>query len=250
MDASGSAPISALLDQLRADARRIAEVLDAGPLDAPVPTCPGWDLAALAGHLGGVHRWATHIVRTGERPERGAVDLESGRDAGLGAWLLDGAETLATTLESTDPDAPVWNPFGAPEVAALWPRRQAHETMVHRLDAELAVGSPTALPAELASDGIDELFEVMIPGNVARGAVTLPSESLHVHCTDVHGEWLLENDAGRLSMRREHAKGAAAVRGPAESLLLVFWRRMALDHPSVEVLGDADAAQRWSQLTS
>ncbi len=41
---------------LRADSARFIDLLEAGPLDAPVAACPGWDLRGLATHLGGVHR--------------------------------------------------------------------------------------------------------------------------------------------------------------------------------------------------
>ena len=41
---------------------------------------------------------------------------------------------------------------------------------------------------------------------------------------------------------REHAKGDAAVRGPAHDLLMVLWRRQALD--TVEVIGDRAVAER------
>jgi hypothetical protein len=42
---------------------------------------------------------------------------------------------------------------------------------------------------------------------------------------------------------REHAKGAAALRGPASALLLALWRRTGLD--TVDVVGDGDVAARF-----
>lgn len=250
MDLPGRAPISTCLDQLRADTRRIADLIDIGPLDAPVPTCPGWDLAALVGHLGGVHRWALHAAREGTRPDR-RPGGEGPDGARLGAWLVQGAEELAEVLERTRPDAPSWNPFGAEPVAAFWPRRQAHETMVHRFDAELALGLPTPLPAEMASDGIDELFEVLVPARLARPDAPVPLGSLHVHCTDVPGEWLVRLTDDGLEMRREHAKGDAALRGPAAALLLHLWGRrqgLPVEFGTVEVIGEPAVAAGWSDL--
>ena len=250
------------LAQIRADARRIAEVLAAGPVDAPVEACPDWTVGDLVGHLGGVHRWATHAVLHGERPPaihgerppaasgQSSGDSDESTGSALGTWLVEGADALADTLAPLADDAPAWNPFGTPQVSAFWSRRQAHETMVHRWDVEAAMGDTTPLPPELASDGIDELFEVIVPRNAGRGSIVLPDESLHVHCTDVPGEWLLWNEDAQLVMRREHAKGAAAVRGPAASLVLLLWGRTNLLDEAIDVVGDVDVAAQWSRLTS
>lgn len=250
MNVPGRAPTSVYVEQLRADARRIAEVLEAGSPEAPVPSCPGWDLTALVGHLGGVHRWALDSVRDGTMPDRWPAQY--GPDgADLATWLVEGAEELAEVLDRSDPDAPSWNPFGTDQIAAFWPRRQAHETMVHRHDAELAVGSLTPFPAELASDGIDEFFEVLVPVRHSRPDVAPPPGSLHVHCTDVAGEWLVRFGDEGYEMRREHAKGDAALRGPATSLLLHLWgRRHGLPDGlgSVERIGDEAVAAAWSDL--
>ena len=42
----------------------------------------------------------------------------------------------------------------------FWIRRMAQETVIHRVDAELALGEPFApIPDDLALDGIDEVLE-------------------------------------------------------------------------------------------
>jgi uncharacterized protein (TIGR03083 family) len=233
---------------LRADAARLAELLEAGPLDAPVAACPGWDLRALGGHLGWVHRWATAAAVNARAPERGEVDRAPADDAQLAGWLRDGAERLAGVLESLDPAAPTWHIFPAPQVAGLWPRRQAHETVVHRWDGEQAVGKATPIDPVLASDGIDEYFAVMLPRRLQRDdAPPLPSGSLHVHCTDTPGEWLVRAADGALAVERAHAKGDAALRGTAEALLLQLWGRPQPED-AAEVIGDAAVASEWLAL--
>jgi uncharacterized protein (TIGR03083 family) len=249
MNAPGRPTSAEYLAQLRADARRIAEVLPMGPADASVAACPDWTITDLVKHLGGVHRWASRAVVDGEAAARSGSTSDV-PDEALGAWLVDGADALTEALAAVPDDEPAWNPFGAPQTAALWARRQAHETMMHRWDAEEAVGLVTPLPPLLASDGIDELFEVLVPRNIARGSVAMPTDSLHIHCTDVEGEWLMWIEDGRLVMRREHAKGAAALRGPAESLLLLLWGRTHLLDEAIDVVGDADVAIQWTRLTS
>jgi hypothetical protein len=41
----------------------------------------------------------------------------------------------------------------------------AHETAVHRIDAELAIRTPTPVNAELAVDGVDEILVIMLAGD-------------------------------------------------------------------------------------
>ncbi|MEV4286740.1 maleylpyruvate isomerase N-terminal domain-containing protein [Nonomuraea bangladeshensis] len=57
------------------------------------------------------------------------------------------------TLTWYDPD----------QTVGFWIRRMALETVVHRIDAELAAGTPvTPVPDDLAADGVDEILTVML----------------------------------------------------------------------------------------
>ena len=236
--------------RLRADSARIT-ALAAGDLDATVPDCPGWTVRDLIVHLGGVHRWATEALRTGANPGRLSTDplpdVPTEADA-LARWFGDGAIALADELDSRDPDEPAWMPFDLPDpTVGVWRRRQTQETSVHRWDAERALGAPAPIGAELAADGIDEYFEVIIPRKQARDGLELPTSSLHVHCTDTAGEWTVEVADGRLVLHREHRKGDAALRGTAEYLLLSLWGR-SVPEGVVDVVGDAAAADAWLSL--
>jgi uncharacterized protein (TIGR03083 family) len=238
------------LAHLEREASRFADVVEQGPIDAPVPSCPGWDLHKLALHVGRVQRWAAAAAATATEPDRGEVFRSApADDEGLGDWLRHGTGALVDTLQHVDPAAPTWHLFpGVPLVAGFWRRRQAQEILVHRWDAEASVGATTALDADLASDGIDEYFGVMLPRLLEREALSLPDSSLHVHCTDVAGEWLVQRGSdGRLDVRREHAKGDAALRGPAAALLLRLWGRDDMGN-GIEVVGDQDAAAAWLAL--
>jgi hypothetical protein len=65
-----------------------------------------------------------------------------------------------------------------------------------------------------------------------------------IHCTNVAGEWLLTpGDGLEMIATREHAKGSVALRGSAEDLLLVLWRRSPLD--IIEVIGNELVAERF-----
>ena len=71
-------------------------------------------------------------------------------------------------------------------------------------------------------------------------AAALPAgQSLHVHAADVPGgEWLVRHGADGITVQPEHSKATVALRGPAPVLLLVLLRRLPLDDPAVQVLGD------------
>jgi len=238
------------VDHIEADLARFAAAVRTGPLDAPVQGCPGWDLRQLTHHVGHIHRWSQLAVLTAENP-RVAAFVEPGPDAGgdeLADWLVAGGERLAATLRELDPQAPTWHPFLVERVAGVWPRRQAHELAVHRWDAELAVGPAAPIDPELASDGIDEFFEVTHPRTMARERATPPAGSLHVHCTDVAGEWLAWYDpahqGGGYHFTREHAKGDAALRGPAADILLALYHREH-DADALSPVGDPDVLAAW-----
>lgn len=233
------------LSHLRRETGLFAEALRRGPLDAPIAACPGWDMQTLGRHLATVHAWAETAARTGE-PTR-FIDVELPADGDIAGWYQGYADRLIGTLSTLDPDAPTWHIFPVERVNRVWPRRQAHETMVHRWDAERAGGSTTPFDPTVASDGIDEYFEVMLPRLMKREGGVLPAASLHVHCTDTAGEWLIRAGDGALTVVREHAKGDAALRGRAEDLLLRLWGREVAEG-GVEIVGDPDAATAWLTL--
>src|SRR5205823_4394635 len=164
-----------------------------GDRRAPVASCPGWDVAALAVHLGTIQRWATEMVRTAAterlegRDERFGFD---GDDSQLAAWMREGAGELVAALSDAPLDQPVWCWTGEGGTAGLWRRIQAHEAAVHRWDAESAVGTARPIEAALASDGVDEILTLVGQRRARpRSTVLGEGESFHFHCTDVEGEW-------------------------------------------------------------
>ena len=236
-----------LLGSLRRDAAALLEGVRAAGPDAPVPMCPGWTAADLAWHIGEVHEfWGTIVADRLDTPD---AYVQSPRPDTFDATVTFAESTAAAlldALETTDPATPVWT-WASDRTAGFVLRRMAHETAVHRLDAERAAGREHTIDADLASDGIDELlFELLVW--VQEGAAELAG-SVHLHCTDVAGEWLVraDGDSG-VAVTREHAKGDAAMRGTAADLLLVLWRRLPLD--AVEVIGDRAAAERLVARTN
>ncbi len=220
-------------------------------LAAPVPAAPGWDTTELLRHVGLIHARTTVILRTGtlERPSRKNGMLPEPPADGVEEWYRTTLTELVGDLRALDdPDRPVYSFAPAHQRAGFWPRRMAHETTVHRVDAEQAAAWPVgAIDAGLAVDGIDELFTVFVP---ALGAGRSPGDgrTVHLHATDAEGEWLIRFAPGDVVVETGHAKGDAAVRGPAGELLLWLWGRRPLD--GLEVHGDRDAAERLREVTT
>jgi uncharacterized protein (TIGR03083 family) len=231
------------VDHLLDDVERFAAAVELGALDAPIEACPGWDLRHLTHHLGSVHRWARQSAATAKQPE--SFGTETPDDDELAGWLRAGAHELAETLLAIDPAGATWSPFPVEQVGAIWPRRQAMETMVHRWDAETAVGIRATLDAELASDGIDEYFAIALPRLIQRGRANPPTGSLHLHCTDIAGEWLIWTEGSELKIIREHSKGDAALRGPAEAILLKLWNRKTPRADELSPVGDESVLAGW-----
>jgi uncharacterized protein (TIGR03083 family) len=234
------------LQAIARDAPAVRECARTAP-GAPVAACPGWTAMDLAWHVGEVHRFWSTVVADRLADPRGYVEpARPETEGGVLAFNEESERALRQALAAADPATPVWT-WSAQHDVAFVVRRMAQETAVHRVDAERAVGRDHRLDADLASDGIDE-FLVHFLSDVADGAPELDG-SVHVHCTDVAGEWLVTTDAdGGYVVRREHAKGAAAVRGPAHDLLMVLWRRQPLD--TVEVVGARDVAERFVARTN
>jgi uncharacterized protein (TIGR03083 family) len=218
----------------REGAALAAAARDAG-VDARVPSCPEWTIADLLGHVGRIHRWVTAIVE--QRPgatEHHWSESEPPAVEERIEWFAGGVDPLADALAAADPETEVWT-WTDDRTVGFWARRQANETAVHRWDAELAAGHPEPIAGDLAVDGIDERLAILPSW---RGVDQLRSlrGTIHLHCTDADGEWLLRFDDG-IEVTHEHAKGDVAVRGPASDLLLVLYGRA--EPSTLELFGDA-----------
>jgi uncharacterized protein (TIGR03083 family) len=231
---------SAYLDTIAAESAAFHAAVAAAPLDAPVPACPEWTVADLVYHLGEVHYfWGQIAERRLADPEAVEAPARPADDE-LVDWARTQAEHLHETLAAADPTAAVWT-WAAQKDVAFIQRRMAQETSMHRWDAESAAGEARPIDAAMASDGVDEFLIHMLPD--ARTDRPPLDGSVHLHATDTPGEWVVRDEEdGALTVTAEHAKGDAAVRGPASDLLLVLWRRK--DLAEVEVLGDRGVAER------
>ncbi|MEU2776424.1 maleylpyruvate isomerase family mycothiol-dependent enzyme [Streptomyces sp. NPDC007162] len=232
------------LETLDREGRSLAAAAEAAGLDAKVPTCPDWQVRDLLGHTGTVHRWAAGLVadaHPGPRPIPDPPDLDG---AELIAWYRDGHRRLVQTLAAAPADLACWtfHPAPVPSPLAFWTRRQAHETTVHRYDAESARGGPmSSVATGFAVDGIDELLR----GFHARPRSRVRTETprvLRVRAVDADAVWTVRLTAEPpVAEPGESGPAEAELAGPADELYLALWNRV----PVPQVTGDPELARLW-----
>lgn len=232
------------------EGRALADAAAGAGTDAKVPTCPGWQVRDLLRHTGMVHRWAGSFVaegRTEYHPGEGEPDLDGSE---LLEWFREGHRRLVDTLTTAPPDVACWHFLPAPSPLAFWARRQAHETAVHRADADSAQGrtpedSARSLPAAFAADGIDELLS----GFHARGRSKVRSGKprvLRVRATDLEEDavWTVRlSPEPPVTERTADGHADCEINGPAARLYLALWNRL----PFPAVTGDAALATLWRE---
>jgi uncharacterized protein (TIGR03083 family) len=235
------------LKAVRADGDALAAAARRG-LDPVVPACEGWTVGDVVLHTGMVHRHKLEIVRGRlAEPPRPWPPPAPGRSELLG-WYQQGLDELLTVLDDADPETTVWTFHQPDQTVAFWRRRMAHETAVHRVDAQSGHGEPEPVPAALAADGVGELLDVFLAPNSEGEPVGGRGESLHLHANDTEGEWQLRLLPAGVEVERGHAKGDAAARGPASDLLLFLWGRVPADR--LETFGDPAVLPRVRELAA
>ncbi|MEH0935935.1 maleylpyruvate isomerase family mycothiol-dependent enzyme [Micromonospora psammae] len=228
---------------LRADGPAFAAAVAEAPPETPVLSCPGWTVADLTLHLAGVYHWVHSFVGSGQTSQparRGAAELPAGVTP-LQHWQ-QGYDQLMTLFDTLDPEAPAWNWAPQPKKAGFWTRRVAHETAVHRWDAQLAIAAGEPIEAKLAADGVSEALDTFLPAGHRRtpgqwhGVVQLTA-------TDAAQEWYLRLrgegvallDTATVFGHDDHHARAQAT-GTASDLLLALWGRVSFD--TLDVAGD------------
>ncbi len=250
------------IEALREHGRSLAAAAERAGLDAPVPPCLPWRVKDLLRHVGYIHQWAaTHIT---DRPAEvldgpsEEVILKGGApDEELLAWFRDGHAALVDVLGTADPDLKTAVFMAdAPSPLAFWARRQAHETAVHRVDAELAAGLEPGFAANFAADGVDEL--IMGFGRRRKYQPSAAGDgTLRIATTDTGHAWYAEARDGRLHPRRAGDPGGpgdpggldvgagCTVTGPASGLYLYLWNRADASAAGVQIDGDPALFTRW-----
>jgi uncharacterized protein (TIGR03083 family) len=238
------------LAALRAEgAAFLAAVGEQDVLTRPVPSCPDWAVGDLVRHLGAFyHRIRVH-AGSGSADERWpalAVPAEApaADDAGVVTWFKEQLAGVEAHLESLDPDTPTYNWAPRARVAAFWHRRAAHETTVHRWDAQVAVRLPEPIESKLAADTVAEALDTFLPAG-RRRTDTGTQGLVHLNATDLGLEWYVRLRGAGISLLDTDTlldddihEARASVSASASDLALALWGRIPFDVG--ETSGDAD----------
>lgn len=234
------------------EGRLLAAAADHGGLDIPIEHCPGWDVRELVRHQGMIHLWAAgHVAKLQDEswgsdlteftklwPDLGVFWPD---DEKLIDWYLETNANLVNTLESAPLDVESWTFLPAPSPLAMWARRQAHETAVHRFDGENAAGIDTEFDPTFAADGIDELVAGFAPRK--QEFPVDHDQVMQVHATDTDDHWRVTMAPNGITTTRDDGPGDVTLSGLAADLYLVLWNRR--DDATLAVAGDHDLLEKW-----
>lgn len=213
------------LTLLRREFDDFAACLD-GDLAAPVAHCGDWTLYDLASHLGRGNLWAGKAIT--ERRSDHPTEPPPREPAALTAWFGHTCDTLLDALQA-DPATEAWT-FHPPHTVGFWRRRRCQETLIHRWDAEHALGRDSTIDPGLAGDGVAEVIEIMLPRQTARGRIAPPRQAVRLVAADTGAAWTLGP-----------GEPVATLSGTAAELLLTLWGRHPYDDPALTWKGDRDA---------
>mgnify|MGYP001827999326 FL=1 len=240
------------IEAISREGERFAAAASRARLDDRIPWCPAWDTRELLGHLSEIHLWAaSHVARRAVRDGFSELsDLEAAwpdvaifwpdDDALVDHYLATNANLVAE-LESAPPDLATWTFLPAPSPRQMWARRQAHETAIHRFDAESATTSVSGFDPVFASDGIDEILTAMAPA-----VRELPLESLvsmAISPTDVDDRWVVTLGPDGIETVRADGPADLVLTGLASDLYLAVWNRG--DDTAITLTGDVAVLDTW-----
>lgn len=248
------------LTHLREESARFRAVLTDCDPAAGVPSCPGWSAADLLWHLATVQRWWAEVLTARpERPEEVEPPRPAAYDDLLGAFD-EWSARLVEVLDGADPGEEAWC-WSDDHTVGFILRRQAHEALVHRVDAELTAGTPSEVDAVLAADGVHEVLDVMYGGCPPWGSWE-PGEGLvQVDATDTGAQFWMrfgtfsgtspesgttyggEEDFHVVPAPGEDVEPDVVVDGPAAALDLWLWSRGG--DAEVSVAGDRATYERF-----
>jgi uncharacterized protein (TIGR03083 family) len=213
-------PFARHLDVLAHDTLRVVGALRRTDPTARVPGCPEWRAGDLLTHLIEMNDiWGWLVANRPRDFDEGFEAVTIPLEHADRLELLDSTNhDLVEALRAAGPDQTVCY-FGEPAPAARAARLMALETLIHSRDAEEAAGlAPTPIPADVATDGVDQqLAHLSDDGDQPwlPAGVTLTS-------TDTGASWtalVAEGDLDGTLRLADDARVGAQVTAPAAVLL-------------------------------
>ena len=251
------------VEHVRRESARFAACLAGADATARVPTCPDWSADDLLWHLAEVQLFWGAIVRDRLQDPDAAEAAKPERPddrAGLLELFATATAGLVDTLTTTPADTEVWT-WATDHSVRFVCRRQAHEALIHRLDAELVAGDSSPIDRDLASDGVDEALAIMHGEVPPWGTFTPDGTNGTVATGDTGRVWSLafgrflgtgpeSGNAYDLDsftvVERAGSEPAFTLRGTAAGLDSWLWGRGPVTALAID--GDRDAFARLEQI--
>ncbi len=239
------------LTRLDAEQRRLLTAAR-GPGRAPGRARPGWRVDDVVDHLAGLYGRVATLLRRGSTaaPPPTPRPPAAGEGDPVERFTAAAAE-LRAAVAATRAEDPAWTWAACPDRAGFWWRRMTQETLVHRVDVELATGRRTPVDPGLATDGVDEVLSVFLPSGRGQAAWPGPPALVRVRAEDTGATWEVALAPGPPRLVARAVAGgagplagavadgvaadgvaadgvAAELAGPAQELLLALWGRAEL----------------------
>jgi uncharacterized protein (TIGR03083 family) len=246
------------------DYRTLRAAIAGTDLTTRVPSCPDWTTADLAAHVAEVYQHKTECIRLGTEPT--SWEPETLDPDPLTALEATYAALLAQ-FDAHDPADRAGSWYKPNQTVGFHIRRMAQETVIHRVDAELAAAAaatapptpiPSPIPEDLALDGIDEFLNAFL----AYGSRAWSKHFADLLATPDERPLLLTTGDNAWLVRalpegvlvEEHPLGsapqdpAATATATVQALLLWLWNRT--DDTTVSLSGDPNLLTQFGALRS
>ncbi len=256
MNSANSPTAAQFLTSIENDSKALTAAARKG-LDAPVPSCPGWTVRDLVLHTGRIHWQKELIIREGAKnPDFQVGEVEDD----LIDWFSDGASKMLAAFRSADSSDPAWTWHESDKTVGFWYRRMAHETLIHRVDGELAHGGISQIDPIIAGDGIDEALTLFIAGCPSWATIELGNSVIRLNTPN--RSWFLrfgnysgETRSGRVlsqvpavALESELSNWDCEVSGAAAALNLWLWGRGT--STELEISGEESLAERLREVAA
>jgi uncharacterized protein (TIGR03083 family) len=239
-----------LLDCLTTDYARLHDVA-VKDLSPAVPSCPGWTVTDLVRHVAGVYLHKVEAMRQQRPPDPwppAGIDHEEPIGLLERSW-----HELLLEFAERHPDSPSYTWFEPDQTVGFWLRRMAQETVIHRIDAELALAEAVApVPDDLGLDGIDEVLRIFLeyasarwPGDFGDALASADARPVVVSSRDMAWAVWARPEGVEVRPRPLGEEPAATIAGDPETVLRWLWGRGG---DRVTITGDRDLVARLRGL--
>ena len=231
------------LIHLNADYQLLAAAIPETPVE--VPSCPGWSTNDLAKHMAHVYLGQAFVVETGSQAENKEHLAPYPRTEDFMEFMSWGFDAITKALDINRPERPTWSWHHSDQSVDFWFRRMAHETVIHRIDAEQAVGAITKIDEALALDGVDEVLDFLplmgswpeVP-NIDFGIVSIVATTKSG--SQVWDLQFTDEAATVSSADKANVSARLVISGDAEAMDLYLWGRIDSSDPRISITGEGE----------